>query len=345
MMAAPALLDPTDLDDPAKYVPVRVPVFGPHERQVIGPDGQPITIKVTADDLSGIAERTNRAGAGAVSPVRLTIGHPSQHPLHPEHQQTARLIGWSKGAVVAPYKGEPHLWITLYAKRGEERAFAEYPFRSVDYDMAEKRITGVALLLRDPFLNLGAVVYSAPRFTVPYTTRAEDMPLTEEEKKELYDGCVAYFKAKYARLAQYMDDPSSTNTDTPKPGDVQYAKPPEYAALEAENLRLTLERELDGLAHAGVRFDRKKELAALTGMAADKRAEHVAYMKTTYAKLPAAPGFIPVATDEQVNKAAGRAKADDPLAAGDVAKVLAYQKAHGLSYEAALEQYKAKRAA
>lgn len=170
--------------------------------------------------------------------------------------------------------------------------------------------------------------------------QADDDWTPEEEAQ--YAKMARYMKKKHPRLAAYMDDPASTNT---QPADsathaASYQKTPEYAALEAENLRLSVERELDQLAYQGVRFDRSVELPRLVAMTAEQRTAHVAYMKTHYAKSPVGGGMVPVAGPTA--RPAVKTDKAAPLTPVELTRVVAYQR-DGVPYENAVAKVLAER--
>ena len=347
-----------DLDDPSKFRRVeRVAVFRPHTREQMTSDGKKRTIRVTDADLQTIAERTNAALEQSGRPVRLTLGHVKQDPNYPEHLQP-KIVGFAKDyrAEVVQRPAGTLLTVThteyLRADEADE-VLRQYPFRSPEYDPEAQVFGGVALLTRDPWLDTGAVyVYGGDgaRF-IHY--QAGGRPMADEnenaggdewtpEEEAQYAKMARYMKKKHPRLAAYMDDPASTNT---QPADsathaASYQKAPEYAALEAENLRLSVERELDQLAYQGVRFDRSVELPRLVAMTADGRTAHVAYMKTHYAKSPVGGGMVPVAgatarPSAKVDKSA-------PLTPVELTRVVAYQR-DGVPYENAVAKVLAER--
>lgn len=159
--------DPTmaflrSFDDPTKWVIKRnVPIFKPHRRVVKQADGSEVEVVVTADDLPQIAENMRRLEYDHGVAARLTAGHITGQP---EHQQPVLFgftrLGTARAGTFGP-KNEPAVLTDEYlfpAKAAEREA---YPYRSPEYYPGQKVIRGVALLKRDPFLDLG-VVYSAP---------------------------------------------------------------------------------------------------------------------------------------------------------------------------------------
>ncbi len=144
------------LNDPSRWIIKRsVPIFKPHERK------DPTTgalIKVDVPKLYRIANNMQQLERGGV-PVRVTLGH--TEPGKPENQQPP-VAGYYRNPRVQPFgpKGEPAVVVDewLDPQYGQQRK--NYPYRSSEYYDDAEQITGVALLTRDPFLDLGVVAYS-----------------------------------------------------------------------------------------------------------------------------------------------------------------------------------------
>lgn len=345
-------MDPTlqliqDLEDPSKFRRVeRVAVFKAHQRKCLSRDGKPVTIRVTEDDLKQIANNTNAVYSNAGKPTRLTIGHIKQDPNYPEHLQP-KLVGFAKDYRAELVKRPAGTFLAVthveYLRADEaDEVLRQYPYRSPEYDHEAKVFGGVALLTRDPWLDTGAVyVYSAESNLIHYQAgnpMNEDQLTPEEEMQ--YEKLCKYMKGKYPKLAQYMDDPASTNVAIPgEEMKMGYQKTPEYTLLEQENRRLVTERELDQLAYQGVRFDRSVELPRLLSMKPEERTTHINYMKATYAKSPVGLGMIPLAGEAEKPS---RTDKNRPLEASEMPRVLQYQ-AEGLTAHAAIAKVIAER--
>lgn len=213
--------DPTmqlirDLDDPTKFVRKdRVAVFKPHTRMAMGQDGKPVQIKVDGNDLQEIARNINAAYGADGQLVKLTIGHRKQDPNTPETAQPP-IAGYARHyrAEMVQRPDGPQLRLThveyIRADRKDILEEGRYPERSPEYDPVNKTITGVALLTRDQYLNLGTVSYSASG-RVTYAmgaamadeTKDDDKFSPEEEQQ--YSRMCKYMKMKHPKLAQYMD--------------------------------------------------------------------------------------------------------------------------------------------
>lgn len=288
-----------DLTNPAKYrVVCGVPVFKPHERVLPSfkaPDGKvypEIKIRVTDQDLSAIAVVTNQAG-----PQPITEGHRNLDPNFPEKDQP-RKVGWETNhrpglAVLVPGgKPEPCILADLCyeADLYEEVGPRRYPFRSADFDFHEKKLVGLALLVRRPFLELGMIPYSRERNVIQYAMGDSDADdkTTPEEEAQYQKMCryfARYFKTTFPKMAQFMDDAGSTGTATYQ-ADADLAR--KLAVSESERL-------LDKVA-GKVKFDRAKEVATLSALPEADRPKHVQYMLDNYAKLPTGTQDVQIAT-------------------------------------------------
>jgi hypothetical protein len=143
------------LNDPSRWIIKRgVPVFKAHERVDPATGKQ---IKVDLPKLYRIANNMQQLERGGV-PIRMTLGH--TEPGKPEHQQPP-VGGYYRNPRVQPFgpKGEPAVVVDewLDPQYGQNRK--NYPYRSAEYYDDAEQITGVALLTRDPYLDLGVVAY------------------------------------------------------------------------------------------------------------------------------------------------------------------------------------------
>lgn len=168
------------LDDESKWVKQEnVPICRPLVRVVAKrqPDGSILekTVEITAADLPTIAEEINRMERETGTLPLATIGHRSQEPNFPEHLQPPA-PGVFRGAKVGTFGpgNMPCVLSTQYIRRekwaagfglnGDEGA-KDFPHRSMDIypeqaGMLRKwTITGVALLKKDPFLQMGILSF------------------------------------------------------------------------------------------------------------------------------------------------------------------------------------------
>ena len=171
-------IDPTvatlaKLNDPTKYVRVdNVPIFCPHERQLR--NGHKLV--VTESTLDEIAHNAHERQNGAGQLVRVTLGHIIQDKNTPETKQP-RPVGFARITDVGTF-GPGHetgLMSTLYIRREDWEEAKTYPFRSAEYYPDNQTITGVALLRRDPELDLGLITYEGGRVCLHYAMEA-NMP-------------------------------------------------------------------------------------------------------------------------------------------------------------------------
>lgn len=229
-----------DLEDPTKFRKTdHVSVFKPHVRDLpemtLG-DGRVIPARrvvVDLDTLREIAERTNRRYAADGHLVVLTLGHRRMTPGVDERTQPLK-VGYAKGyrAAVVDRPGGPVLRLlhTEYVDRKHEAEAANYPFRSPEYDPDDKVFGGVALLKREPHLDLGTVHYDAGSGRVLYAMEGEMTPTANPgaevddfqagaDDVQYADFCGAM--KKYAKhkgfMRKYMADVGATNGALPAP--------------------------------------------------------------------------------------------------------------------------------
>ncbi len=141
-----------------------VPIFKAHERT------DPATgqlIKVDLPKLYRIAANMQRLEREGGVPIRMTLGH--TEPGKPETQQPP-IGGYYRNARVQPFgpKGEPAVVADELLDPQYQPVRKNYPYRSAEYYDDAEQITGVALLTRDPYLDLGVVAYSRPDTPLPY---------------------------------------------------------------------------------------------------------------------------------------------------------------------------------
>lgn len=159
-MAGDATLDfLARLNDPARWVVVRdVPIFRPHTRR--NQDGS-VKYTVTEHDIQSIAATaTAKERQNGVAGI-ITLGHRLTDPRAPEPQQP-RVVGYLRNMRPGTFGPEqvPCDLVDAYYKREDWDEARLYPFRSAEYYPAKREITGVALLVRDPELELGVVSYA-----------------------------------------------------------------------------------------------------------------------------------------------------------------------------------------
>ena len=154
------------ISDPSRWiVKSGVPLFKAHERT------DPATgqlIKVDLPKLYRIAANMQRLERQGGVPIRMTLGH--TEPNKPETEQPP-VGGYYKNARVAPFgpKGEPAVVGDEWLDPQYAPVRKNFPYRSAEYYDDAEQITGVALLTRDPYLDLGVVAYSRDDSLVCYT--------------------------------------------------------------------------------------------------------------------------------------------------------------------------------
>lgn len=161
----PALLDDPTLEFMARlgdeslwHIRRGVPVFKCHDRKRVGKDGQPfVAYSVTERDLDTIAEKMRRNQAKGV-PARMTVGHINPDGSFPESDQPEVVGYWlnARRGTFGP-NAEPCVLCDGYVKSDAVDLVKGRPYRSSEFYPASKEIRGIALLTRDPELDLGSV--------------------------------------------------------------------------------------------------------------------------------------------------------------------------------------------
>lgn len=144
------------LNDPRRWIRKEaVPIFKAH-RRIDPATGKEIIVDLPK--LYEIARNLQRMQKQGV-PIRMTLGHTEPTKAEP-HQPP--LAGFYVNARVAPFG--PHQEPAIVADELLDPTHAQirknFPYRSSEYYDDDKSITGVALLARDPYLDLGVVSYS-----------------------------------------------------------------------------------------------------------------------------------------------------------------------------------------
>lgn len=192
----PDMSDPTlrilaSLDNPDRYVrEVGVPVFVPHVRR--DEDGE-VEASVSPEDLASIAEGMQQKLEEYGALVRVTRGHvklakPGEPP--PDESEQPPIMGWAKNARVGkwgPGGDKLGLLVDIYFDKKAHAEAMGYPFRSAEYYPETGEITGIALLRRDPELDLGVLTYARQGTPERGTPEGADMP-TEDDLDELLNG-------------------------------------------------------------------------------------------------------------------------------------------------------------
>lgn len=143
------------LKDASRWVVKKnVPIFIPHVRK--GTNGQEL-YRITENDLRDIAAVCNsRAAEGVLG--KLQIGHTLKDKPETEQPPLAGLFQNYQPSRFGP-EGKPCLSADFYYLKSQFETSKKYPFRSAEYYPNTKEITAVALLQRDPELDMGMLLF------------------------------------------------------------------------------------------------------------------------------------------------------------------------------------------
>lgn len=156
MVTADPTIDSLELlKDASRWVVKKnVPIFIPHVRK--GPNGQEL-YRITENDLRDIAAVCNsRAAEGVLG--KLQIGHTLKDKPETEQPPLAGLFQNYQPSRFGP-EGKPCLSADFYYLKSQFETSKKYPFRSAEYYPNTKEITAVALLQRDPELDMGMLLF------------------------------------------------------------------------------------------------------------------------------------------------------------------------------------------
>lgn len=171
----PTLADPTldfidSLDDPSQWIiKRRVPIMVPHTRYVKDKKTgeQKFKYRVTASDLPEIAAEMQQLQASG-NPGRVTPGHINDAPDFPESEQPP-VIGYQLNAEVGTWGPQKRLGVLvdIYIRKDLASYAVGRPFRSPEYYPTTKQIRGLALLARDPALDMGVAEMLQENYAEP----------------------------------------------------------------------------------------------------------------------------------------------------------------------------------
>jgi hypothetical protein len=317
---ADATITLADLEDARRYTVKRgVPIFRAHSRKVKDKDGKEITVTVTDADLPEIA--ANMAIAQARDGVfgRIVDGHIKPGMDVAEKDQPG-LIGLQANPRFATFGASaiPCVMVDQYIRNDRLHIAKERPYRSAEYYPDAKTIRGTALMVRDPFLDLGVVTYVGANTPYLYAMGTDDM---DDQMKPDEDQFTPEEVQKYERMCRYMakkglikygepSQPAGGNTTIP--GEINDPKkepimnanegdPVLYARLEAAEksaeanakrvAELLAEREREkclaivNSLRVDYSLNADKELERLVVMTGPQRQEHVQYIKENYKPL------------------------------------------------------------
>lgn len=153
-----------------------MPIFKPHKRIKKGEE----VYRITEKDLPGIVRNIQRLEKEQGIVMRITDAHTKQVPTRSESEDQPNLFGFARNARIDYFGPDKEVGIVA-----DEYYFPEYgeaasrlPFRSAEYYPQSKSIRGVAMLLQDPYLDLGMVAYSlSSEEPQLYSLGESDMPM------------------------------------------------------------------------------------------------------------------------------------------------------------------------
>ncbi len=306
-----------DLHNPGLYEVKRgVPIFRAHRRKTRDALGKEIEIVVTDDDLPAIARNMSALQVEEGVPARIVDGHIKPGAEVPEAEQPA-LLGFALNPRCGRFgpKRTPCVMVDTYLKRDKLAIARERPFRSAEYYPDSKTIRGVALLLRDPQLDMGIVTYVGDE--QPYLYAMENiMPDSIHDQPDRTDGEFTPQEVEhFEKLCRYMakkgllkygepgpSAPAANNTALPgnEPtkkkeemlAHIRTEQPELYAKLEAAEKRIAgLIQEQERAKCAAIverlkvdyKLDEETEIANLLAHTPAERERHIAYIKATHA--------------------------------------------------------------
>ena len=313
-----AILD--DLADPAKFVRLAaVPVLAPFVR---GDE------TVTAADLPDICRRMKQA-CDAGDLVTLTHGHIK--PAGDERDQPD-LLGFYAAPRLGRFgpHGKPAILMDRYAFRDRADLVARLPHRSSEYYPADRRVRGVASLVRPPHVDMGVVALGGDARPI-FLSLGASMPDDTAPPVDLPDDDAPLPAADRLRAAlmEAMDavdelyPPDEEAGDPPPAVPLQGNKTPVLLGLDAKlrDAGKKLKASEDGreadhceavllqLRSEGFTLsepEKVKERVKLRNLPRSDRGERLAELRTLYAdrKVPGG-AMIPLQSDARPVPAAG----------------------------------------
>lgn len=195
------------LNDPRRWIKrPGVPIFKCH-RRIDPTTGKEIVVdEVKLYEIARNLQRMQKQGV----PIRMTLGHTEPTKAEP-HQPP--LAGFYVNARVAPFgpQQEPAIVADELLDPTHAQIRKNFPYRSSEYYDDDKSITGVALLARDPYLDLGVVSYSkSVKLPLNYQRRDGSFPVVY--RYSMGDGRRRAYRqvrrpARYSRRGNTMPAP------------------------------------------------------------------------------------------------------------------------------------------
>lgn len=361
------------LDDPSQWVIVRgVPIFKEHERT--DRDGK-LLYKVGQAELEKAVRQYQRLAAEYGVVPRITIGHVNTDRNAPETAQP-EVVGYARNLRIGQFGPAQTLAVLAdcyYRKDAWERA-RRFPYRSAEYYPHSGEITGIALLVRDPQLDLGMVAYERehPRYSYAMensvmdpTTNTADVLSPEET--QLAEKIMRYMCSKIPGLQQLAAAPAPA-AQPPAPEQLAAAPPApalpsndgdkkdghpdqnrrtvdpvryqrleaDFRQLQQQYVRAECQRQLERLQEEGFQFDLAQEVAVMVPMTPELRTQRLGYIRQYYRQAPVAKDFIPVPVfaGQAPTSQGSRWLAQQPDEA-TTDKIVQYQREHDCDWEEA----------
>lgn len=259
----PAQADPTlefmaQFADESKWiVKRRIPLFKPHDQMKVVDGQEVVAYSVTPNDIPQIAGNMRRNEKSGI-PARLTVGHIDKTATENNQPRAAGYWLNAQPGTFGP-DNEPCVYADAYVKPDCAADVKGRPYRSAEYYPATKDIRGVALLTRDPRLDLGTVeLYAAPEGAYFYAAPGEFYMAEAIETPKVDD---------YGAFKTLMERYAKEHTTKPEP----VVKPPDvermvrdddavnYARLSAELESLKTQLKSRDEAITSLTLDRDKE--------------------------------------------------------------------------------------
>ena len=293
MTRASPLLTADHLADPARYECVPgIPIFKPHVRRTS--DGR-VKYTIAASDLYEIAATTQAAIDAGHFP-RLTPGH--VFPGVPDAELPVNLGTWAN-VRVEPFgpSREPAVVADLYFRRDQAAEAKRHPYRSAEYYPLDKRIRGLALLTRDPCLDLGTTLYSLDAGRVecyalenampddlPVVAAAAPAALSDELYQAIVDRLTADGYVSASNGPAPDNNPVMLQLEQLR-GEVRSQA--KALAKQAHNQAVNTDAaDLDRLEAEGYQLDRAHEAKTLAQLTGPNRAKYIANIRSHYSRVP-----------------------------------------------------------
>lgn len=226
-MSDPTLETLRELEDSARYVVKRgVPIWVPHVRG---------DVVVREEDLPAYAEAINRLERERGVLGRITDGHLKSG------QPPPKLLGFYRNARVGTFgrQAVPAVLVDCYYRRECLDIVKDRPYRSPEVYPKRREIRGLALLLNDPYLDMGTITYENNLVARPICYGGEPMPeamgaenagVAQEvkpkkqpeefkpEETELFERMCRYLRSRYG-LSENWPSPDPDNDKAEGAGD------------------------------------------------------------------------------------------------------------------------------